>query len=297
VSGYRRLLALVVTLLVWVPAAGCAGSGGWGGADLTLGYLGWDENVANSNLIKVLLEEELGYDRVELALASDVKPAFEEVAEGKTDAFLDAWMPNHRLLLKSVEDRVELSEKPWYLGRTEYGIAVPFYMKTRSITELNSSGADMIVGIEPGAVLMERIGEKVIPEYDLNLSLVEASTPAMLAELETAYRLREPFVFLAWSPHWMNAEYYFHYLEDPKDAMGFLDERNELHSVTRKGLKEDDPAAYALINAMRLDQEQVETLEIAINRAGDPETGVHAWLEVEENREAVQPWIEAAKRV
>jgi glycine betaine/proline transport system substrate-binding protein len=283
----------MVALLVVVLASGCAG---WGGRELTLGYLGWDENVANSNLIKVLLEDEFGYEAVELKLADDVRPVFEGVASGELDAFTDVWMPNHRALVDEVESEVELSEETWYTGQTEYGIAVPHYMQVRSIADLDSSSANMIVGIEPGAVLMHRIGENVIPQYGVDLALVESSTPAMLAELERAYGAKEPIVFLAWSPHWMNAEYDFRYLEDPRDAMGELDEPAELHSIMRNGFREDDPVAHSLINAMKLDEAQVNTLELAINRAGDPQEGVRDWLGEEENRGAVQPWIEAARR-
>jgi glycine betaine/proline transport system substrate-binding protein len=287
----RKSLALVLALLVVTLASGC---GGWNGRELTLGYLGWDENVANSNLIKVLLQDEFDYETVELKLAEDVRPVFEGVASGELDAFTDVWMPNHRALVSEVESETELSEETWYTGQTEYGIAVPHYMNARSIADLDSSAAGMIIGIEPGAVLMQRISESVIPEYDLDLDLVEASTPAMLAELRRSYGAKEPIVFLAWSPHWMNAEYDFRYLEDPSDAMGQLDEPADLHSITRSGLEEDDPVAYTLINAMKLDEAQVNTLELAINRAGDPERGVRNWLE--NNRAVVEPWIQAAKQ-
>jgi glycine betaine/proline transport system substrate-binding protein len=287
----RKPLGLVVALLVVALASGCASWGGW---ELTLGYLGWDENVANSNLIKVLLEDDLGYETVELKLADDVRPVFEGVASGELDAFTDVWMPNHRALVDEVESEVELSEESWYTGQTEYGIAVPHYMQVRSIADLDSSSASMIVGIESGAVLMQRIGENVIPEYGIDLALVESSTPAMLAELERAYDTKEPIVFLAWSPHWMNAEYDFRYLKDPKDAMGPLDEPAELHWVVREGFKEDNPVAYALIDAMKLNEEQVGTLELAINKAGDPEKGVRNWLE--DNRGVIEPWVEAAKQ-
>ncbi len=290
--GRRPLTLLVLALLVVALASGC---GGLGGRELTLGYLGWDENVANSNLIKVLLEDEFDYETVELKLADDVRPVFEGVASGELDAFTDVWMPNHRALVEGVEDETRLSEESWYTGQTEYGIAVPHYMGASSIADLDSSAAPMIIGIEPGAVLMQRIGEHVIPEYDIDLDLVEASTPAMLAELRRAYGAKEPIVFLAWSPHWMNVEYDFRYLQDPKDAIGQLDEPAELHSIMREDFEEDHPVAYALINAMKLDEAQVNTLELAINKAGDPQRGVRDWLAEGENREAVRPWIEAAR--
>jgi glycine betaine/proline transport system substrate-binding protein len=285
-------MALVLVPLVVALATGC---GGWNGRELTLGYLGWDENVANSHLIKVLLQDEFGYETVELKLAEDVRPVFEEVASGELDAFTDVWMPNHRALVEEVEGETELSEETWYTGQTEYGIAVPHYMQTRSIADLDSSAAGMIIGIEPGAVLMQRIGAHVIPEYGLDIDLVEATTPAMLAELRRSYGAKEPIVFLAWSPHWMNAEYDFRYLDDPKNAMGQLDEPAGLHSIMRDGFEEDDPVAYALINAMKLDEEQVNTLELAINRADDPERGVRNWLE--NNSDVVEPWVEAARQV
>ena len=63
----------MLALLVVAFASGC---GGLSGRELTLGYLGWDENVANSNLIKVILEEEFDYDAVKLKLAEDDPVAY-----------------------------------------------------------------------------------------------------------------------------------------------------------------------------------------------------------------------------
>jgi Substrate binding domain of ABC-type glycine betaine transport system len=91
------------------------------------------------------------------------------------------------------------------------------------------------------------VGSHVVPRYQLQSSHIEVTTPAMLAELEQAYGMEEPIVFLAWSAHWMNQEYEFRYLSDPKNAMGSVDAPQTLHSVTREGLAEDEGAAYALI--------------------------------------------------
>ena len=71
----------VLLLIAGVLGAGC---GFGGGGELTLGYLGWDENVANSNLTKVLLEEELGYENVELKLADGVGAVYRDLIEGET---------------------------------------------------------------------------------------------------------------------------------------------------------------------------------------------------------------------
>jgi glycine betaine/proline transport system substrate-binding protein len=283
-------------LLLAVAALG-VGCGFGGGGNLTLGYLDWNENVANATLTKVLLEDDLGYDSVELKLADRVGLVYQDLIDGETEAFQDAWMPNHQQYVAEGEGRIEVLEAPWYVGKTRYGIAVPDYMKgVDTISDLDHSGTEMITGIEPGTVLMERIASDVIPRYHLSSNLVEASTPAMLTELKQSYRMQEPIVFLAWSPHWMNREYDFHYLSDPKNAMGPVDAPQSIHTVARKGLADDDPAAYALISAMRLDADEVASLEISINNAANPEAGVRRWLEERKNREVVRPWVEAAKK-
>ena len=288
---------LKTSLLLLAVAALGVGCGFGGGGDLTLGYLDWNENVANATLTKVLLEEDLGYDSVELKLADRVGLVYEDLINGETDAFQDAWMPNHQQYVDEGEGRIEVLQAPWYVGKTRYGIAVPDYMKgVETISDLDNSGTDRIMGLEPGTVLMERIASDVIPRYDLGSNLVEGSTPAMLAELEQAYGMQEPIVFLAWSPHWMNREYHFHYLSDPKNAMGSSDAPQTIHVVARKGLADDDPVAYALMRTMRLDADQVASLEMYINNAANPEAGVRRWLEERKNRELVRPWVEAAKK-
>ena len=288
---------LRASLVLLVAGAMDVGCGFGGGGGLTLGYLDWNENVANATLTKVLLEDDLGYDRVELKLAKGVGSVYEDLIEGETDAFQDAWMPNHQQYVDRGEGQLEVLRAPWYVGKTKYGIAVPDYMKgVTSISDLDHSGTDMIMGLEPGTVLMERIATDVIPRYDLSTNLVEASTPAMLAELEQSYSMQEPYVFLAWKPHWMNRAYQFHYLSDPKNAMGPVNDPQTIHMVARKGLADDEPVAYALISHMRLDEDQVASLEISINKAANPEAGVRRWLEEKKHRELVRPWVEAAKK-
>jgi glycine betaine/proline transport system substrate-binding protein len=211
------------------------------------------------------------------------------------------WMPGCRTTSSfrgGGRGRIEVSKEPWYIDPTRYGIAVPDYMHNvrTTISDLGSLGTDMITGIEPGAALMTKIETDVAPQYHLHSSFVEATTPAMLSELEQAYSMKEPFVFLAWSPHGMNQEYEFRYLSDPMNAMRSVDVPQTPHSVMRDSLAEDDPAAYTLINAMRLDEGQIGSLELEINKVDDPETGVRRWLEEKANMELVRPWIESAKR-
>jgi glycine betaine/proline transport system substrate-binding protein len=291
----RRLLNLLLLLVVGVLAAGCSGLGAVsGGKELTLGYIEWDENVAVSTLTEVLLEEELGYEvELQRSNVAVVKQVFRGVAEGDLDAFQDVWIPNHKDYLSEVENDVEHLD-PWFEGETAQGIAVPYYMDVQSLSELDRAGTDMIIGIEPGSAVHPQIKDKVIPGYDLDMKLVEGSTPAMLSELQKAYEMRQPIVFFGWSPHWMNARYDFRYLNDPKDLQGVFNNSAKISSIVNADLPEDDPAGYAFIKALSLDEEQLNQLEADINNAGDLDRGVKAWLE--DNRNVVEPWIDAAKK-
>jgi glycine betaine/proline transport system substrate-binding protein len=260
--------------------------------ELGLANIGWDENVAVSNLTKVLLEDELGYASVDIHTSEDLDATYRAVASGELDAFQDVWLPNQEALLDQVAEDVEHLD-PWFLGETEQGMAVPAYMDVRSIDQLNGTDAELIFGIEPSSVMMQEVGQEVIPAYGLKQKLVEGPTAAMLAQVEHLYAHREPFVFLAWSPHWMNQRYDIRYLEDPKDAMGPTNDPAECSTIVRGSLRDEDPVAYAFMDALALTEKQINGLEFTINEEGDPLAGARRWAS--ENREVVRPWIDAAR--
>ena len=250
--------------------------------------------MAVSNLTKVLLEDELDYESVEIRTQEDLYSTYREVASGELDAFQDVWLPNQEALLERVAEDVEQLD-PWFLGETKQGMAVPAYMDVTSIDQLNGTDAKFIFSIEPSSVMMQEVGEEIIPADGLEQKLVSASTAGMLAQVERLYAFRENFVFLAWSPHWMNQRYDIRYLEDPKDAMGATNDPAECSTIVRGGLREEDPVAYAFMDALALTEEQINGLEYAINEEGDPILGARRW--VAENREVVRPWIDAASDV
>ena len=314
-SVSKRILALMSALVVaLLVVAGCGGGGASSssssGGTLTLGNIGWQENVAVANLTKVVLEEDLNYDEVELKTL-DVGLLFEGVAGGDLDAFQDVWIPNHTQLLSEVENDVEHLD-PWYEGTTSFGLAVPSYMKgVNSIADLNQSGAERIIGIEPGAIITTKIDEHVIPEYNLKLEHEPSSTAAMLAEVEGLYKDKAEFVFPPWCPNPMCGEvsgwgpwggaknlgglYDFRYLKDPKNSLGNLDEPAKIFAIVNEDLPDDDPVAYAFINNLRLNEAELISLEKEIVAADDDAAkGAQAWLE--ENRDVVQPAIDAAKQ-
>ena len=280
----------MLIILGILTTSGCGG--GASARTLDIADIGWTENTAIAQLTKVLLEEQLGYGEVTLH-TSDLDSVYEEVGRGDLNAFQDVWLPNQRSLLESVQDDVEQLGFS-YEGQTEQGIAVPTYMEETSLDQLAESDADLILGIEPGSVIMGQIYDEVIPAYDLPQKLVEGPTQGMLDEVDKRYRNREEFALVAWSPHWMNQRFDLRYLEDPKDALGELNDPAKITTIVNKDLPQDDPVAYAFMDALILDAEQIGDLESAINEAGDPHEGARGWAE--ENPEVWQPWVDATQQ-
>jgi len=289
-SGKRLAAILALVVLGALPLTGCGGLGQ--GNRLILANIGWDENVAVSNLTKVLLQDELDYESVGIYTDEDLDATYRKVAGGELDAFQDVWLPNQRALLDRVDEDVKHLD-PWFLGKTKQGMAVPAYMDVRSIEGLNGTDAELIYGIEPSSVMMQKVSGQVIPAYGLKQQLVAAPSAGMLGEVEKLYSFREEFVFLAWSPHWMNQRYDFRYLEDPKDAMGPTNDPAECSTIVSRDLEERDPVAYAFMDALELTEEQINDLESVINEEDDPLAGARRW--VSENREVVRPWVAAAR--
>jgi glycine betaine/proline transport system substrate-binding protein len=281
-------LGLILTIL-GIFATGC--SGAEGDKTLTIADIGWTENTAIAQLTKVLLEEQLGYQEVTIK-TTDLDSVYQGVAGGDLDAFQDVWLPNQRDLLQSVQNDVEQLSYS-YQGQTRQGLAVPTYMDTTSIDQLNESKADMILCIEPSSVMLQIFANDVIPAYGLRQKLVEAPTEGMLFEVENRYRNQEEFAFCAWSPHWMNQRYSLRYLEDPKDAWGPLNDPASITTIVNKVLPKNDPEATAFMDALSLDEDQLGDLENTINEASDPHEGAKQWAQ--DNSELWQPWVEAAQ--
>jgi len=286
----KKLLAVILALVAGAVVSGCGG-GSPESRDLNLGVAtGWDEAAVVANLSKIVMEEDLGYGEVRLQ-ELELGPVIQGVASGDLDAYQDIWLPNHQAQIDEVENDVILLD-PWYDGTTEFGIAVPTYMtNVNAIPDLNQTSIDQILGIEPGAIISERIPESVIPTYGLEQEYVQSSTPSMLSQVEELSDNREEFAFVAWRPHWMNQRYDFKYLEDPEDGLTDLNDGATILSIVNEDLPDDDPVAYAFLDAITLTEDQVNEIE-NIN-PNDYAESARTWLE--DNRDVVQPWIDAAR--
>ncbi|RBW68943.1 glycine/betaine ABC transporter [Bacillus taeanensis] len=253
--------------------------------ELVFGYNNWSENIAVTNMWKILLEEQ-GYE-VELK-SMEKSPVWAGIAGGDLDVAAEVWLPiTDEPLYEEYKEDLDLHET-WYEG-TGLGLVVPAYMNIDSIDELNDNKdlfeEAQIVGIDPGASLM-RLTNDTITEYGLDYELIESSGPAMMTELDKAYEDEEPIVVTLWNPHWAFADYDLKYLEDPKNVYGDPD---DIYYMTRKGFEADHPEVVTWMNNWQMDDASLGSLMSIINEEGDAETGAKKWIE--ENRDLVDEWV------
>ncbi len=74
--------------------------------------------------------------------------------------------------------------------------------------------------------------------------------------------------------------------------MDNLNDPAQITTIVNEDLPDDDPVAYAFLDALTLTEEQINDLESVINEEGDPLEGARRWAR--DNQDVVQPLIDAA---
>ncbi|MGE7920918.1 glycine betaine ABC transporter substrate-binding protein [Viridibacillus sp. NPDC093762] len=147
-----------------------------------------------------------------------------------------------------------------------------------------------IIGIEPGAGLMTQ-AKTAMKDYKLdNWTLVEGSSAAMVAELKKAYSKKEPIIITGWSPHWMFASFDLKYLDDPNGTFGGAE---EINTLVRKGLKEDAPGAYTILDQFSWDTSDMEKVMVDVSGGMDPKEAANKWIKA--NTDKVAEWTKGAQ--
>ena len=257
---------------------------------ITLGWIPWEENIANTNLWAEILEEE-GYD-VELTQV-DVAPVFAGVAGGDLDLFLDVWLDDTHAPYWDEFSEQFIDMGVWYEPAT-LELTVPAYVDEVDTLEDLAENPDLfdgqITGIESGAGMMALLRDSVMPEYGLDeeFELLESSTSAMRAELERAYEAEEPIVVTLWTPHPEYGLKDLKRLEDPAGAWGTPE---RLHAIAREGFEDDFPQVAEWIRDFEMTEEQLAELSAAVEEAGDGEERDAARDWIEDNRDVVDGWL------
>ena len=149
-----------------------------------------------------------------------------------------------------------------------------------------------ITGIEPGAGVF-KASEAAVEEYGLEGWEVQASSSgAMATALGEAYDKEEPIIVTGWSPHWKFAKYDLKYLDDPKGVFG---EEETIHTMVRKGLEDDMPEAYQVLDNFSWEAEDLEAVMLEVSSGTDPKEAAENWIK--ENEDKVAEWVDGVDEV
>lgn len=289
-------LVLIVVLAACGSGSGAEDTGGSSESDnesseskgtIEMAQINWAENIAVSNMWKVILEEK-GYD-VNLNLL-DMGVIMQALADSELDINLEVWLPvQDQIYLEEYEDEVTFAEEPWY-DNAKVGLVVPTYLEDiNSIEDLNENKEMFdgeITGFDSGAGTMEVTKDELIPEYDLDYELLPSSEPAMISEIDRAINNEEPIVSPLWSPHRVFAQYDLKFLEDPENVYG---ETEKIYHATRQGFDEDFPEVSQWMKNWNMDDDAIGELMTYVNDAEEPIDGAEKW--VEENQDLIDEWL------
>ena len=252
---------------------------------IRLVYVEWASCSAATHVVQSVLEQK-GYDVQTISVSGAAM--YTALAQGDADATVCAWLPTtHGNYFERTKDNLD-DLGPNMIG-TKIGLAVPSYVDINSIDEL-AANADKfegrIIGIDPGAGVMD-LTHKVIEDYELPMQLVDGSDATMTAALKDAIDNNEWVAVTAWTPHWKWARWDMKYLEDPKGTYG---EDENINTIARKGLKDDQPEAWAVLDAYtRTAADTEEVMNLDQEEGSDPLENARTWIEA--NPDKVQAWL------
>jgi len=248
-----------------------------------MGTMIWDDTAAVSLITKKFLEKQ-GYE-VELTNFFEWAIVFSAMTRGDIDilashvnyAASDYWARDHTRLEK-------ISVLSHGLAQ---GIIVPSYVAINSLEELGTIRDQVggrIIGIEPGTGLM-REAAAAIKAYGLDYQIIDGSTSAMVAALQSATERGEPIVTMVWQPSWIAHAYDFKFLDDPK---GIFAPPQSYYWIGRKGISAEDPHLRESLASVFIPIADITRINADMNDGMSVEEAVDGWWE--RNQDLVDRW-------
>ena len=112
----------------------------------------------------------------------------------------------------------------------------------------------------------------------------------MTTALSKALKDKEEIIVTGWSPHWKFAKYDLKYLEDPKGVFGG---EETINTFVRKGLKEDLPDVYSVLDNFHWTAEDLESVMLEVMDGKDPKDAAKEWIDA--NPDKVAEWTKDVK--
>ena len=232
---------------------------------------GWTDNQVTNGFATVVLEA-LGYKTEVSTLQLGV--LLEGLKLNKLDVFLDSWTPNSDAILKPYEDAGAIRNVGTNLTGAQYSLAVPSYAYDAGLRDfsdiekfrdqLDGKIFALEAGNDSNALIIQMQKDKAFGFE--NFKMMESSEQGMLGEVERAVQRKKPIVFVAWSPHPMNARFQIKYLAGGDKYFGPNLGSASVWTGVRPGYADECPNALKFFQNLRF---TVELESAAMQRVLD----------------------------
>ncbi len=323
---HRKLWAVVAALMLALALAACGESkddnGGGGGESASAGKKdcgkvvlneqAWAGSTANTYIAKNVLEDQLGCS-VEVTKITEI-PAFQAMADGKTDAVLEDWQ--HVDQYEQYIDKAGTVVQGGPLGvEGHIGWFIPKFVMDEHPEFATWEGLkgkedvfnNEFLGGDPSYVQKDK---ELIKALGLNLEHVTAGAePAQVARWSQAYKQKKPVLFYWYTPQYLNQQYDLAEVKLPprtdanKDCKDDAKEGGDpeqykceydvtiINKLFSKKFADSGSPAYDMLKKMTLTNEDQELVAKAI--AGDkqdPDDAAADW--VKDNQDKVDEWLQ-----
>ncbi|WP_336333134.1 glycine betaine ABC transporter substrate-binding protein [Pseudomonas putida] len=256
---------------------------------LKVGTMSWEDLTPITAIGKKFLESEK-YS-VEVTKFSEWGIAYSALARGDVDVLVsqinyvasDYWQKNKQRLEKISVVSHGLRQ----------GIVVPTSMPINSIEELNSvkdQVGEKIIGVEPGSGLMRELNTAV-KEYGLQYKVIDGSTAAMAAQLQSSLERKQPIVAVLWTPSWMSMKYDVKFLDDPKHVFA---PPQTYYWIAKKGFSAENPHLREVLASMYVPLETINAINGAVKDGSTEDQAVDKWWK--ENSDLTGRWSQMSSK-
>jgi glycine betaine/proline transport system substrate-binding protein len=323
---HRKLWAVVAALMLALALAACgeskddddsgggesASAGGKDCGKVVLNEQAWAGSTANTYIAKNVLEDKLGCE-VEITKITEI-PAFQAMADGKTDAVLEDWQ--HVDQYKQYIDKAGTVVQGGPLGvEGHIGWFIPKFVMDEHPEFKSWEGLkgeedvfnNEFLGGDPSYVQKDK---ELIKALGLDLKHVTAGAePAQVARWSQAYKQQKPVLFYWYTPQYLNQQYDLAEVKLPprtdanKDCKDDAKEGGDpeqykceydvtiINKLFSKKFADSGSPAYDVLKKMKLTNDDQELVAKAI--AGDkqdPDEAAADW--VKDNEDKVQEWLQ-----
>jgi glycine betaine/proline transport system substrate-binding protein len=321
---HRTLWAVLVALMLALAVAACGeskddddsgGSQSASGKDcgkVVLNEQAWAGSTANTYIAKNVLEDKLGCD-VEITKITEI-PAFQAMADGKTDAVLEDWQ--HTDQYEQYIDKAGTVVQGGPLGvEGHIGWFIPQFVMDEHPEFKTWEGLkgkedvfnNEFLGGDPSYVQKDK---ELIEALGLDLKHVTAGAePAQVARWSQAYKQKKPVLFYWYTPQYLNQQYDLAEVKLPPRTDANKDCKDDakaggdpeqykceydvtiINKLFSKKFADSGSPAYDVLKKMKLTNDDQELVAKAI--AGDkqdPDEAAADW--VKDNQDKVDAWLQ-----